>query len=132
MYRTALGKLAIVFAALSGNGVDAFWRMNCGVIQTGRIDPIVTPAEISSHVHKIAGGYNIGLNSSYEDMTNSKCTSCEIGADKSAYWTPQLYYRHANGKFQDVPNSGMTVYYFGRGDNRNNIQPFPAGFRMLS
>ncbi|KAK5148930.1 hypothetical protein LTR04_000305, partial [Oleoguttula sp. CCFEE 6159] len=127
-----LGKLAIVFAALSGNGVDAFWRMNCGVIQTGRIDPIVTPGGISSHVHKIAGGYNIGLNSSYEDMTNSKCTSCEIGADKSAYWTPQLYYRHANGKFQDVPNSGMTVYYLGRGDNRDSIQPFPAGFRMLS
>ena len=26
----------------------------------------------------------------------------------------------------------MIIYYLGRGDNRTNIQPFPAGFRMLS
>jgi len=26
----------------------------------------------------------------------------------------------------------MTVYYEGRGDNRANIKPFPAGLRMLS
>ena len=26
----------------------------------------------------------------------------------------------------------MLIYYLGRGDNRTNIQPFPAGFRMLS
>jgi hypothetical protein len=40
------------------------------------------------------------------------CTSCEIQDDKSAYWTPQLYYQHANGSFEEVPNDGMTVYYF--------------------
>lgn len=65
-------------------------------------------------------------------MRQSKCTSCEIGADKSGYWTPQLYYQRANGSFQDVPNNGMVVYYLGRGDNRANMQPFPPGFRMLS
>lgn len=65
-------------------------------------------------------------------MRQSKCTSCEIGADKSAYWTPQLYYQHADGSFEDVPNNGMVVYYLGRGDNRANMKPFPPGFRMLS
>lgn len=46
------------------------------------------------------------MNSSYDEMLDSKCTSCEIAAyvesnfevvkkthifrDKSAYWTPQL------------------------------------------
>ena len=50
----------------------------------------------------------------------------------SAYWTPLLYYEHANGSFEEVPNGGMAVYYLGRGDNKTNIQPFPPGFRMLS
>jgi len=34
---------------------SAFWRMSCGIIQTGRIDPIVSPGKVASHVHKIAG-----------------------------------------------------------------------------
>lgn len=35
--------------------VDAFWRMVCGTIQTGRIDPIVNPGAISGHAHTVAG-----------------------------------------------------------------------------
>lgn len=49
----------------------------------------------------------------------------------SAYWTPLLYYQHSNGSFEEVPHGGMTVYYLGRGDDKN-IQPFPPGFRMVS
>ena len=130
---------------------DAFWRMSCSIIQTGRIDPIVSPGEVASHVHKIAGAsskcsplwkwpsfekaetiLDIGPNSTYESLQSSSCTSCEIEKDLSAYWTPLLYYEHANGSFEEVPNEGMAVYYLGRGDNKNNIQPFPPGFRMLS
>ena len=36
-----------------------------------------------------------------------------VQKDTSAYWTPQLYYAHANGSFEEVPNYGMTVYYVG-------------------
>lgn len=43
-----------------------------------------------------------------------------------------MYYKHANGSFEAVPGSGTTIYYLGRGDNRDNIEPFPPGFRMLS
>ncbi|CAD6582987.1 MAG: hypothetical protein ASARMPRED_001123 [Alectoria sarmentosa] len=111
---------------------DAFWRMSCSIIQTGRIDPIVSPGEVASHVHKISGASNIGRSSTYESLQSSSCTSCEINKDLSAYWTPLLYYEHANGSFEEVPNGGMAVYYLGRGDNKTNIQPFPPGFRMLS
>ena len=106
--------------------------MNCGVVQMGRIDPIISPDSISSHVHKIAGGSNININSDYASMQNSTCSSCEITADKSGYWTPQLYYEYKNGSFGEVPNSGMVVYYLGRGVNQANIVPFPEGFRVLS
>lgn len=71
--------------------VKAFWRMGCSTIMNGRIDPIVNPGNLSSHSHTIVGGSNIGIDSSYESMINSACTSCEIQADKSAYWAPILY-----------------------------------------
>lgn len=71
--------------------VNAFWRMGCSTILNGRIDPIVNPGKLSTHSHTIVGGSNIGVNSSYESMINSACTSCEIQADKSAYWAPILY-----------------------------------------
>jgi Domain of unknown function (DUF1996) len=53
----------------------------------------------------------------YSDNTTlpaSSCTSCEVQDDKSAYWTPQLYYAHSNGTFEEVPNYGMTVYFLGK------------------
>ena len=34
---------------------EAFWRMSCSIIQTGRIDPVVSPGKVASHVHKISG-----------------------------------------------------------------------------
>lgn len=71
--------------------VNAFWRMGCSIILNGRIDPIVNPGKLSTHSHTIVGGSNIGIDSSYESMINSACTSCEIQADKSAYWAPILY-----------------------------------------
>ena len=130
---------------------DAFWRMSCSTIQTGRVDPIVSPGKVASHVHRIAGAsskcsllskwlfskqsdlmLDIALDSTYHSLQSSNCTSCEIKKDLSAYWTPLLYYEHANGSFEEVHNGGMTVYYLGRGDNKANIQPFPPGFRMLS
>jgi len=30
--------------------------MNCGIVQTGRLDPVISFGSVSSHVHKIAGG----------------------------------------------------------------------------
>ncbi|KAK0512548.1 hypothetical protein JMJ35_004565 [Cladonia borealis] len=123
--------LVVCVGSLTGFS-DAFWRMSCGIIQTGRIDPVVSPGKISGHVHKIAGASNIGLDSTYNTLQQSNCTSCEIQKDKSAYWTPQLYYHLSNGSFEEVPNQGMTVYYLGRGNNAANIKPFPEGFRMLS
>ncbi|KAI1401782.1 hypothetical protein F4819DRAFT_456715 [Hypoxylon fuscum] len=122
--------LATPFIVLPG--VTAYWRMSCSLIQTGRLDPNVSPGKIASHVHKVSGASNFGLSNTYEDLIGSRCTSCEIQDDKSTYWTPQLYYEHTNGSFEEVPNGGTVVYYLGRGENRSNIEPFPPGFKMVS
>ncbi len=74
---------------------------------------------------------DININSTQDSLTSSSCTSCTIQADKSAYWTPQLYYAHADGTFEEVPNGGMAVYYLDRG-NAAGAKPFPKGLRMLS
>ncbi|GAB7342552.1 hypothetical protein MBLNU457_g0730t1 [Dothideomycetes sp. NU457] len=123
--------LVLAYAGLT----NAFWRMNCGVIQTGRVDPLVNPGAIAAHAHTIVGGSNIGVNATYESLLASECNSCEITADKSAYWTPLLYYAHNNGTFEEVPHGGSVIYYLGRGmlpDGSVKYTPFPKGFKMLS
>jgi hypothetical protein len=75
---------------------------------------------------------DIGVNATFDSLMNSACTSCEISADKSAYWTPNLYYQHTNGSFEEVPHGGSVIYYLARGQNANDIISFPKGFQMLS
>lgn len=64
--------------------------MGCGAMVTARMDPVVFPGVVSPHTHTLVGGSNIGISSTYETLINSACTSCEIQADKSAYWAPLL------------------------------------------
>lgn len=110
----------------------AFWRMGCSKIMDARMDPVVFPGIVSPHTHTIVGGSNIGIHSTLDSMLNSDCTSCEIQADKSAYWAPLLYWQYENGSFIDVHHDGSVVYYLGRGPNAGNTMPFPEGFKMVS
>ena len=71
------------------------------------------------------------MNATGASLLNSKCTSCEITTDKSAYWSPLLYYNYPNGTFIEVPHTGSVVYYLGRGLNGTTV-PFPPGFKVLS
>lgn len=114
------------------SGAEAFWRLPCGRIQLGRVDPIISPGQVSGHVHTVSGPNNFGVSSTSQSLTGAYCTSCPVQSDKSAYWTPQLYYRYGNGTFTDVGNGGTIVYYLDRGDNLSEMVPFPEGFKMVS
>lgn len=133
----ALGLLAASMAAPA----EAFFRMSCpGRLVRERSDPIVNPGQIASHVHTISGGNGFGFSMTYEQARASQCSSCEIKEDMSNYWTPQLYVKKKNGKFEPVPvagekgsgNGGMTVYYLQRGDKGEKLHAFPEGFRVLA
>ena len=52
---TTLSKATVILGLLAGSS-HGFWRLSCGIVQTGRIDPIVNPGKLSPHAHKIAGG----------------------------------------------------------------------------
>lgn len=50
--------LLSIAANLAVNVQAGFWRMNCGRMLTGRVDPVVNPGAISAHAHNIVGGYS--------------------------------------------------------------------------
>lgn len=111
---------ALSVAALLTAPASAFWRMPCpSRLVEERIDPIVSPGEVSGHVHQVAGGNGFGFEMTYADARASDCSSCPITQDLSNYWTPALYYHAQNGSFIRVPQAGdgegvtggMTVYY---------------------
>ncbi|KAG8422665.1 hypothetical protein J3459_010174 [Metarhizium acridum] len=113
-------------------GANAFWRMECpGRVALARMDPIVNPNEASPHAHTIHGSNGFSESADTADLLAGDCTSCRVTQDKSAYWTPSIYFQDAKtGDIEIVPQvGGMLAYYLLYGDN---ITAFPSGFRMLS
>ncbi|KAK2608377.1 hypothetical protein QQS21_003062 [Conoideocrella luteorostrata] len=113
-------------------GANAFWRMECpGRVSLARIDPIVNPDETSPHAHSVHGSSAFSMNSRTSDLMDGDCTSCRVTQDKSAYWTPAIYFEDAGTKKVElVPQvGGMLAYYLLYGDN---ITAFPEGFQMIS
>ena len=49
-------KAFLLLAALSLTPVDALLRLPCSQLVTERFDPLVTPGQVSPHVHQIVGG----------------------------------------------------------------------------
>ncbi|KAG9676634.1 hypothetical protein KCU99_g3545, partial [Aureobasidium melanogenum] len=138
MVNNKASALSLAVSALSLAGsADAFWRLPCrGRSGVGRLDPIMDPGKVSDHVHVIHGGSNFGIDNTPQDLVNSDCTSCAVTQDKSAYWTPPLYFLHANGTAEMVEQvGGMLAYYLLYNDAANpngKITAFPEGFQMIS
>ncbi|GAD91825.1 hypothetical protein PVAR5_0406 [Paecilomyces variotii No. 5] len=124
---------AAVAVALTMNVdlVAGFWRLPCrGRSGAARVDPLMSPGEISQHVHVVAGGKNFAPIADQESLMKSECTSCAVTQDKSAYWAPGLYFIYPNGTAELVQQEGgMLVYYLLYGQN---IKAFPNGFRMIA
>ncbi|TEB20138.1 hypothetical protein FA13DRAFT_1645395 [Coprinellus micaceus] len=49
----------LALAALVALPSQALIRFPCGQLVTERFDPLVTPGEVSPHVHQIVGGVSI-------------------------------------------------------------------------
>ncbi|KAI9870312.1 MAG: hypothetical protein M1830_004385 [Pleopsidium flavum] len=78
--------VATVGVHLTGTA-QAFWRLPCQALSgLARIDPIVNPGVPSDHAHAVFGS--------------------GVTQDKSAYWTPALYFVDGNGKAELVENVG--------------------------
>jgi len=82
-----------------------------------RIDPILTPGGIGTHVHDFMGANNADENSTFESLRQATCSSMgrangnPIVEDKSIYWHPSLYVKANNGTYIRVPSNGHQIYY---------------------
>lgn len=103
-----------------------------GPLMEGRVDPIISPGQTSSHVHTFQGGSNIGISATGEDMMKSECSTAVVVGDNSAYWMPKVYFRDpATGTLEDVDLYYMNVYYFFEPTD-DDIVAFPVGLQMVS
>ncbi|OAG41942.1 hypothetical protein AYO21_03945 [Fonsecaea monophora] len=139
----AVAKVALKFQALilalllfMSPPTHAFFRHLChGELGNGRVDPIMAPGSPAQHLHVLFGASNMGLDPSLGDLLASNCTSCSILQDHSVYWSPRMYFQHANGTFEMVPTAGgLTAYYFTE-PSPNEPSPvvaFPQNFRMIA
>jgi len=114
----------------------AFFRLPVGGSQSSlveRSDPIVTPGEVSGHVHSILGGNAFAQTMNNGTAESSTCTTAKVTVDKSNYWIPRLFYHDkAANTFTNVGNGGLLAYYMQRHNDNEPIVAFPAGFRMVA
>ena len=88
----------------------AFWIVRHKSLSTDRLDPIVQPGVVSSHVHTIVGAKNFGPTVDNETLLASECTTAPVQADMSSYWAPQLYYRSENESLTLIPIQAVNTY----------------------
>ncbi|KAH8898729.1 WSC-domain-containing protein, partial [Thozetella sp. PMI_491] len=124
--------LAGTAAAIGNQRSFAVMHFVGGPLTEGRSDPIVSPGTYSGHVHTIFGSNAFSNNVTGAQLMTSTCTNAILQADKSAYWTPKLYFHDkAANTFEPVGISYMNVYYFFEASN-DKIEAFPVGLQMLT
>lgn len=103
-----------------------------------RIDPLMAFDKPGNHVHSLKGGSALSAIAKGNDLLNSQCTSCGVKEDKSAYWTPAMYFVNDGGKTQIVSEMPPhKTYYFVENytDTSGKVitpEAFPVGFSMIS
>ena len=109
-----------------------FFILSLGRLKTSRVDPIVSPGQLSSHVHNFVGMNGINANTTTVEALEkaSSCTSAPLTDDKSSYWAPQLYTYNRNGTLSPAWLSFVNAYYFMRGNTY--VRAFPRGLKMVA
>ena len=92
---------------------NSFWVLGCSKpIVVERLDPIVSPGNVSGHVHTVMGGTAFNATMDYNLTQTSNCTTCAISKDLSNYWVPTVYFHAPNGSFISAQQvGGVNVYY---------------------
>ncbi|KAI4260058.1 MAG: hypothetical protein L6R42_004231 [Xanthoria sp. 1 TBL-2021] len=139
MSSKTVSRAAVVALALSNTAVNAFWRLECpGSIGLARIDPLMDFDGLSGHVHALKGGSAFSAKSTADDLLKSKCTSCGVKQDKSAYWAPPLYFEGDDGTLTVVPEKPPFKAYYELNAGKTSdgkeqtIEAFPNGFQMIA
>jgi hypothetical protein len=129
--------------------VNAFWILSHGALTYERLDPILSPGQVSAHVHTIIGGNAFAPTMDFAKTQTSTCTTSPVEDDKrsghsylrkwqfthdlySSYWSPTLFHRSQAGDFQAIPISFVQTYYLQRPGKDGMVVAFPPGLRMVA
>ena len=74
----------------SAYSTHAFFILNCELVALERLDPIVQPGVVSTHVHAVMGGSGFASVYNYDAARAAKCVTCVVNVDKSNYWVPDV------------------------------------------
>lgn len=72
----------IVLSLLLPLTANAFWIIAHGTLTRDRLDPIVDPGKVSSHVHTVVGASNFGPTLDTSLLQASDCTTAPVQDDK--------------------------------------------------
>ncbi|SPC62103.1 uncharacterized protein UHOD_12166 [Ustilago sp. UG-2017b] len=109
------------------------WILVHKALKQARIDPIVNPGKLSSHVHSLVGANGVDANTTTAELVQdaSTCTTSGLPIDMSAYWAPSLYsYNADKDTLTPRPLGYVNTYYLMRGNVP--ITAFPRGLQMLA
>lgn len=134
MFFTTTAITAVVAATVVQGANLGYVRSGHPSLYKTRLDPIISPGQVSGHVHSFGGAGTIYKDLTYDVLRSSNCTTSDVADDKSAYWIPQLYHKKPSGEVTMTdPTAGLTVYWFGRlPSNVDHLSDIPAGFRMTA
>ncbi|RDX43613.1 WSC-domain-containing protein [Lentinus brumalis] len=130
---TALSTL-VLLASLLGVANAQYWIFGGSrPIVTTRLDPVISPGSVSSHVHSVVGASRFKDVYDPADLLQSNCTTIPVQPDKSNYWAPQLYHQdQQTGMFTPIPVTFNIYYAFRNGPSNQPIKAFPDGLRMIA
>jgi len=108
--RSSLSLAAAVSLLANGAAAQNMLRFACSQLVVDRVDPLVNPGmRYTPHLHQIVGGNSFNLTMEpvkYDLAERSTCTSCSFVQDLSNYWTAVMFFKHKNGSFMRVPQTG--------------------------
>lgn len=129
---TALWAILEAVVLFSITARAANWNTDVGILVTERLDPIISPNGVASHMHSIIGGSAFGAAYNQPDLMKSACSTFPISIDKSNYWHPTPYWINNNGSsFTPLPIHDRVYYIREQNSPNEPIQPFPEGLRMI-
>lgn len=112
MTPTTLLSLVAAFGTFSLSSASNVWTVNCAPLTQERSDPIVSPGQVSGHVHAVVGSSAFSRYMTGNDSAASgDSTTCDKATDHSSYWSPSAYRIRDDGKFDLLPFQGMAAYY---------------------
>lgn len=125
------------------NSWRGIFRINCDFSHSSYDDPIVFPGEQSAaHLHRFYGNTEVDFDTTTSSLYTQGLSTCQGGElNRSAYWVPTLLtpdLDSADG-WAPVPavvggsDAAHEIFYYSAAvDDRDSIQPIPAGLRMIA